>query len=299
MIALPSASAPPPGQITDVHGQIVAIPRTTGPGVYSLRILFNFVPQGLSDISAKDARIRHGAGTIELRNDGRHSGDADFYQWIAGDPAGDTDNAEIADIIDVGAQAFPGDLVLGPGFENDRFIVLAVNQSSESSTQATHEYDGLVDTNGDGVTDFVIVTADSGVLQGAEATGVLLTVVFDAAGAVVDAWDASAPMNSSTLFIPFLASDIGVDGTAGGFSIEFHGSTIVENSPGEDVVAAGSFDPFNPAVSTGDFVTIDGKGRATVAVTADRTRSPKGWLVVTVDDKGGRNEAQRVRADFR
>jgi minor extracellular serine protease Vpr len=296
--ALPSATAPDAGLITDLDGAIVAVPRTTGPGIYSLRILFNFVPQGLSDIRAEDARIRNGAGTVKLRNEGRHSGDADFYQWIATDVAGDVVSPETADIIDVGAQSLDADAVLGPDFAGDKFIVLAVNQSGSSSTQATHEILGVVDTTGDGKPDFFIDTADEGLFIDGVVTGRLLTVIFDAKGNPIDAWNTFAPMNSSTVEIPFLASDIGVDATTGGFSIEVDGFNILGIADA-DVVAAGSFDPFNTAVSTGAFETLDGKARADVPVTADRTRAPLGWLVVTIDDAGGRAEADRVRANFR
>jgi minor extracellular serine protease Vpr len=291
--ALPGATAPAPGQITSLGGAIVATPRVTAAGIYSLRILFNFVPQGLSNVRSEAGRIRNGTGTVRLRNEGTHSGDADFYQWIATDAAGDVASPETADIIDVGAQAFDA----GPSSPGDKFIVLAVNQSTASSTQATHEIDASVDTNRDGIPDRSIVVVDSGLLQGSNATGTLWVVIFDSKGGIVDIWDAVTPGNSSTVLLPMLASDLGSDATTGAFSIQFEGGNVLGITDA-DLVAAGQFDPFNSSVSTGDFVTLAGGGRSSVPVTADASRSPLGWLVVTVDDAGGVREADRVRAIF-
>ena len=296
MQALPSASAQAAGQVTEVGGSIVAVPRSTGAGIYSLKMLFNFVPQGLSDIRADGGRIRNGAGNIQLHNEGSHSGDADFYQWIATDRSGDVASSETADVIDVGAQAFDADAFFGPAYAGDKFVVLAVNQSSASSTQATHEIDAPVDTNGDGTPDFDIVTADSGLIQGASATGILWSVVFNALGQAVDVWDTTAPMNSSTVFIPFLASDLGVTATTGAVKIQVVGYNTVGINDA-DVGAPGSFDPYNTAVSTGAFETLAGGAQTSVPVTVDTSRSPLGWLVVTVDDAGGSREADRVRAN--
>ena len=56
---------------------------------------------------------------------------------------------------------------------------------------------------------------------------------------------------------------------------------------------------FNPAQSTGDFVGVDAGDKAKIQVSANKlaiaSGDVKGWLVVTMDDKNGRAQANIVR----
>ena len=102
-------------------------------------------------------------------------------------------------------------------------------------------------------------------------------------------------MNGSTIELPLLASDLG---RQEGFSYTFNAFSIV---PGGFVDTTGSalFNPFAPAVSSGDFATIapGGRHRSPSPSTRTRQKTPAlGWLVASVDDANGAAQAAEVAA---
>ena len=62
------------------------------------------------------------------------------------------------------------------------------------------------------------------------------------------------------------------------------------------------FDPFAPALSQGQSVELPPGARASIPVTVDEaelaSQTAPGWLVVTLDDRAGPSEADRVRLDL-
>src|SRR5262249_35733964 len=122
----------------------------------------------------------------------------------------DTDSAPM-DVRDVGLQVLPGS-ALG-GADSDRSLVFAINTWGKAATQSVNEYDVLIDSNGDGKLDFVVVGADLGLVTAGAVSGQFASFTIDAnSGALVDAFVADAPMNGSTVELPALASEIGVTG---------------------------------------------------------------------------------------
>jgi minor extracellular serine protease Vpr len=296
--ALPGAGAAPAGQVTSVYGAIVASPRNAAPGVHQLRTAFNVVPHGTSDIRGSYKQDRKtGKATARFRNYGNHAGDADIYQWIITDPAGDTTNKETADIVDVGVQSYDAEPLFGPDFAGDRLIYFNVNTAKPTSTQATHVLDARIDSNRDGTADFQVLVADAGLLADGSPTGVLQAIVVDLSnGEIVDQWDAAAPMNGSTIQFPILASDIGATGP---FDMVIAGDTAVDTAPADDT-AVGTFDPFNPAVTQGATIALPANsGWVEVPVTIDAAQvaiqKPFGWLIASVDDAGGFREGDTIR----
>ncbi len=296
--ALPAAGAAPAGQVTSVYGAIVASPRDATPGVHTLRTAFNVVPQGTSDIRGSYRQDRKkGTATARFRNYGSHAGDADIYQWIITDPAGDTTNKETADIVDVGVQSYDAEPLFGPDFAGDRLVYFNVNTAKPTSTQATHVLDALIDSNRDGTADFQVLVADAGLLADGSPTGVLLARVINLTdGTTVDEWDAAAPMNGSTIQFPILASDIGATGP---FDVIIAGDTAVDTAPIDDT-AVGTFDPFKPAVTQGATISLPANsGWVEVPVTIDAAQvaiqKPFGWLIASVDDAGGFREGDTIR----
>ena len=123
-------------------------------------------------------------------------------------------------------------------------------------------------------------------------------MIIDAAGNLINAWVADAPMNGSTVLLPTLASDIGLGPTGqANFRYTVTGFSIV---PGVLVDATGTseFRPYEPPVSTGQFVPLAPGASANLGVTVDRGRfanSPQlGWMVVTQDDPNGAAQADLV-----
>jgi hypothetical protein len=67
-----------------------------------------------------------------------------------------------------------------------------------------------------------------------------------------------------------------------------------------DSTGAALFNPFNPAVSTGDFASIGAGGSASMPLTVTKPelkkQNPLGWLVASVDDANGAPQAAEVSA---
>ncbi len=296
--ALPAADASDAGALVSLAGAVVATPRSSGTGVYPLRTAFLLVPKAASEVIARGPELSRRAtapsGDITLRNFGVHSGDADVYAWELTDRSGDTTDPEVADIVDVGVQSLPADSFGVPG---DKLLVFAVNEAKPTSTQATHEVDIAIDTNGDGQPDYYTFSADTGLVTAGTPDGTVSSFTVDAAGNLVDWWDAIAPMNGSVVEMPVLAGSLGLTSSAGAFSFTATGYTVLGGS-GSDATGTATFDAFHPVVSTGGFASLAPRTTGKVAVTVDRsqlaTQTARGWLVVTLDDRSGRAAADPV-----
>jgi subtilisin family serine protease len=300
---LPEAIESDGGALTTVHGVAVATPRRSGAGVYSLRLPFMFVPKGVSEVRADSLTLQRegtdGSGTFTVRNWEEHPGDADVYQWSITDPAGDATDPDVADLIDVGVQSLPGEVVgLDP---TDRLIVFAVNTNKGTSTQAIHEVDITIDVDGDDTPDFVTVMADFGLVTTGTPDGTLGSFTFnlvDPDQPLVDAWAAVGPANGSVVEMPVSASALQLTPELGTFTFSAAGATILHDAA-TDTTTTATFDPYASAVSTGAFVAgLPKDKKVKVSVTVDfskvATQQPLGWLVVTLDDAAGLGEGGRV-----
>jgi len=141
-----------------------------------------------------------------------------------------------------------------------------------------------------------VVGIDNGLISAGAYDGLYISVIFDAVTFdVVDAWLAAAPLNGSTLILPALASDLGLTEGDGSFTYwvaAFDGFT----GAADQTVVAPAFDAYAPAQSTGDFVPVPAKGKASVpAWVAPSATGVKGWMVVTLDDRNGGRQADIVR----
>jgi minor extracellular serine protease Vpr len=284
-----------PGGVMSVRGAIVATPRNNGQ---SLRTEYLLVPRGLSDVEAGAADptgTRNAFGSdIPLENDGIHSGSADLYEWGLTDPR---DVNTSADVRDVGLQVLPGQ-TLG-GSSSDRSLIFLVNTWSPASNQAQNEYDIAIDTNGDGAADYVVFAADLGLVTAAGvANGEMAAFVENATtGALVDAFLTDDPMNGTTIELPLLASDLGLTANKSKpFTYQVTGFDYATDTP--DSTKSAAFDPFNPAVTTGEFTTLDPGQTGSFPVSGTRKLVKRdhvrGWLVATTDDAGGAAQADEV-----
>ena len=93
------------------------------------------------------------------------------------------------------------------GTDTDRSLVFVINTYGRATNQTVNEFDILIDNNGDGVVDFVVVGADLGVVLTGSFNGQMVSFTIDAAtGALIDAFFADAPMNGSLIELPALAA---------------------------------------------------------------------------------------------
>jgi subtilisin family serine protease len=301
--ALPTAAASLFGSLAHiVQGAVVATPTTAGAGVYPLRVSLVVVPRGLSNVvaGAKSAYTRQGStlsATVPLSNSGIHAGAADVYAWginDANDVAGPADDP--MDIRAAGVQVLPGE-ALG-GEPSDRSLVFAINGYGRWSNPSVNEFDVAIDLQNDGRADFFVVGVDLGAVLTGSFNGQFASFIFDGAGNLINAWIAEAPMNGSTVLLPTLASDIGLGQTGRPtFRYTVTGFSIV---PGTlvDTTGVAEFRPYEPPVSTGQFVPLAPGASASLPVTVDRPRfanSPQlGWMIVTQDDPNGTAQAELV-----
>lgn len=286
---LPDVSADAFGAQANINGLLVATPRTPAAGVGTLRAPLVLVPYGLSDIVANARRDAKGNVTaISVANRGVHFGTYDTYQWIATDPARDNPTPAVPDVRDVGVQQFPISAT-------SDLLVFDISTNNRFTTFATTELDVLLDTDNDGVPDFITVGVDFGLLTGGAPDGDFQSFTIDlSTGAVVDLWSAFAPNNGTTAQLPVSTEAIGASGPIG---IQVASWTVTSITD-PDLVAVGVYDPTDPAVSTGDFDVVLPGGTATFPVgvnpAAATAQGALGWLVVSVDDAAGSREADRV-----
>ena len=313
--ALPSDDtfAVGPGAVNTVRGDIVATKTAGDASAQDLVVPYLVVPRGLSNVAAgapgpwtmsNGSTGKGFASTLPVTNSGIHAGTADLYAWGIHD--GNDSNAPM-DVRDVGVQVQPG-ANFGVS-DSDRGLVFLINTYGQATNQSVNEYDVLIDTNGDGQADFVVVGFDLGALLTGVADGRYGSFTIDAStGDIIDAFFADAPMNGSTIELPAIASEIGMvqkSAKPTAFRYTVNAFSLV---PGGIVDTMGSalFDPFHPAVSSG-VLNPDGTPKAVAAggsislpLSIDKSQQAKtpalGWLVASVDDANGAPQADEVAA---
>src|SRR5581483_1000367 len=209
------------GAVVSSRGTIVATPASgSGADQQRLEIPFMIVPRGLSNVVATPSKFvpitgPSGSGpsdyfstTASLTNSGIHTGTADLYTWGIHDAQ--DQGAREWDVRDAGVQVLPGS-AFGAA-DSDRGLVFLVNTYGAAANQTVNEYDIDIDTNGDGVVDYVVVGVDDGAVFAAGSfDGVMDSVVINAhTNQIVDAFNADAPMNGTVVELPALASDLGL-----------------------------------------------------------------------------------------
>lgn len=297
---LPSADPVAGDPLDAVHGLVVATPKKASSSVLPLRTSFLFVPVPLSNITASASVQATGSGTysgIKVRNTGAHTGTAELYSWLFADPVGDTLDLSAADVTNFGVQTIPGDAVGADA--TDKLLVFAASLARGVSNPATDDVDFFIDVDGDGKADFETFSADSGLATAGSADGTATTfTVSVATGDLVDAWTTVAPNNGSTLELPVLASSLAAKASTPLTISELETSSAIDSTV-DQVDGTATFNPFSPALSQGDAVELKPGQSSTIPVTVDNAQLSKqthpGWLVVTMDDRAGSREADRVK----
>jgi minor extracellular serine protease Vpr len=308
--ALPPASSSIFGSVVSVRGAVVATPTTSGTGIYPLRVPYVLVPRGLSAVaaSARSAYTRSGGistASVPVANGGIHSGVADVYAWgihDANDVSGAEDGMDVRDVgVQVQSKAFlcGTDTTGSCSATDDRSLVFAVNFYGQAANPAVSEIDIPIDIEADGRPDFYVVGVDFGAVTTGDFTGQYASMIFDADANLLDAWVAVAPMNGSTVLLPALASEIGLDPAVNSTRFRYAvGAFSIVPGGLVDLTSASTFRSHQPPVSTGQQVALAPGGSATLNVSVDVGKNgsapQRGWLIVTLDDANGTAQADEV-----
>jgi len=288
-----------PGAVLTVEGVVTAKPTTSGAGVYPLRIPFLVVPRGLSAVQVgPPAPYKLTAGvagsSVKLHNAGTHTGTADVYAW----GIVDKDHTKgIASVRAVGVQSQPGSFCDPSIPDTDRCMIFAINGWHQWSNASAAEFDIAIDTNGDGATDFLVVSFDFGAILTGSFNGVDASFTFNAAGHLIDAFYADAPMNGSVIELPAVASDMGITAAAPSFKYSITGFDLNTGNI-DPVPGKAAFNAFAPSVSNGQFVVLASGASATLPISVDpalqATAPSLGWMIVSLDNRNGAAQAALV-----
>jgi hypothetical protein len=285
-----------PGSLLTVTGVVTATPTAAHAGVYPLHIPFLVVPRGLSNVivgptAPYQLSTAMATANVKLVNAGIHTGTADVYSWGIFDK---DHTAGISSVRAVGVQSQPGSFC-GAGIpDTDRCMVFAINGWHQWSNASGAEFDIAIDTNGDGKTDYLVVSLDLGAVLTGSFSGVDASFTYDGAGNLIDAFYADAPMNGSVIELPALASDMGISAASAAFHYTITGFDLgtgaIDSVPGK-----GAFNAFSPSVSNGQFVVLNPGARANLPLSVDphlqATTPSLGWMIVSLDNPNGPSQA--------
>ena len=193
------------------------------------------------------------------------------------------------------------------------------------------EFDLLIDTNLDGVTDYTVIGADEGLVLTGQPNGRMNVFVEDRNGVIVDARQADAPMNGSTILLSLPASALGLTADHGRFAVRAVSKDLA-SGVSDSIRGSAVFDLNHPVVNTDAQTDLAAAGKpgdiGSIPVTVDmagldddlfegddepglsgrhgrnddwndhRRHGVLGWLVVSMDDANGAAQADEVRFAF-
>jgi minor extracellular serine protease Vpr len=292
-LKVPAQTAGDSSAFHDVAGQVTFTPKSGANNGVVLAVPYYLVPQALSKIQTKlnmtTLRNQHTAKATVSNPGGVISGNADFYAWGIADAneAGLGSN----NIRAVGVQSFPGDGVFAFG----------LNTWNRWSNAAADEFDIFVDVDGDNTPDYVVVAADFGLVTTGSPDGRVGVFVFDLStgDGTVD-FLADAPTDSTTMVLPVLFDQLCNEGSpclsASSPRISYFAAGF-GNGTEDDPESEGTFNVFNPSISTGMFDTVAPQHTATETVTLNPTefaQTPNLGVMVISHDNSAATEAQLI-----
>ncbi len=234
--------------------------------------------------------------TVKLSNPGGAlTAAADFYAW------GLSDGRDVSrslggsgyDLRAAGVQSF--DLTDG------KLVVFAVNNYDRWSSPASQEFDVAVDTDNDGAPDFVVFSVDSGLVTSGDPNGLAQVFIYDVAQGKVltEGIVPTAPTDSSTILLPVTSASLGLTESTGAFAYTVAGYTVEDDAAFDEFSSWASYNPWAKAISDGAYEQVSTRGRVSVPVTVDpvnfAAQSPKGVMVVVLDNRSGPKEALLLR----
>lgn len=264
----------------------------------TLRVPYLLVPRATTDLAATingAINPRSGGATVSLTNrKGALPAAAEFFTWGLNDDRGDQVGTYAGyDLRAAGVQSFAdGD---------DQLLVFAVNTWDRYSSAASIELDVNIDTNGDGRADFVVFSADYGLVVNSDPDGRTVVFLHNVATKQTTAmFFAVAPTNSSTIELPVYASDLGLTAQRGTFSYGVVSGTPLDSAWGDEFAGTASYNPWQKAIPDGQQATVAIGGTAQVRLPVDlhwwAQRRPLGVMIVAYDNAAGADEAVLIGA---
>ena len=295
------------GGVLTTRGLVLATPTTSGPGIYQLRVPWLLAPRGLSNVVAgaktpyQKVQGSTYSSSVTLTNNAIHAGTADLYSWGINDANDTTGGEDNFDVRDVGVQELPTEFLTGAPDPADRSLVFAINTYGRWSNASVTEFDIAIDTKGNSDPEFFVVGVDFGALTTGDFDGRIASFILDAAGNLVDVWVPDAPMNGSTILLPTLASELGLQrGGSTKFNYQVATFPVVPENLAGDITSVGKYRAFEPPVSSGDFLTLNPGESKTLNLKLDKGQfagtTVLGWLVVSLDDPNGAAQAEEIPA---
>ncbi|MEO7158554.1 MAG: S8 family serine peptidase, partial [Vicinamibacterales bacterium] len=298
---VPAATAGNSDDFRDVAGLVVFTPAgASDNGGIPLRVPYYLVPRVSSNLTARlVAPITSASptGTVKLDNTGSAiATTADFYTWgLTGKKRGAGNFNPGFNLSSAGVQAFD----INP---TTKGIAFAINMEQAWSSPLLREFDIHISTRADGVTDYVVVGIDIGLITTGSFDGRIVSAVYKRnADNVFERMSidfiAQAATDSSTLILPVLASSLGLSAANPRFTynvVAFNFDTGDE----DQFSTRARYNPFTKAISDGQFVDVPANGSVNVPVTVDFTElatSPAlGLMIVSPDNRNGSDEGVLV-----
>jgi subtilisin family serine protease len=218
-LAVPVATAGDSTKFHDVRGMVTFTPATGQNNGVTLRVPYYLVPNAISHTNVKldtNQMADSGSATASITNSrGAATGLVDFFAWGLARTGERKDAADDRDAEDLGSAGLRAAGV--QSYPTEQLIQFAIGTTARWSNPSENEFDILVDVNGDGIPDYMVVVADLGRLttksfNGVDAVAVFPVKVVD--GAVVKDGNASilflagVTMNGSSLEVPVRFSQL-------------------------------------------------------------------------------------------
>jgi hypothetical protein len=290
-ISIDTATSGDSSAFREAAGVVTLTPTGGTNGGATLTVPYYGVLRPQADVSAQIAPKLGGKWTQALARVANTStelaGTADFYAWGHNDA---NDDQGYVDIRAAGVQSFASG--------DDQLIVFAVNTYKPWATPALIETDISVDTNLDGVDDFVVIGVDLGLLQGTGTNGQFASAVLDLnTGAISVQFLGVAPTNGSTMLLPVTAEQLGLTAASPRFAYSV-AMFDLDSADVDFTDRAASFNAFSSAVSQGDFIGLAPGAVEFVPVAldpAEQAITPAlGHMIVTLDNRSGSREAALI-----
>ncbi len=272
------------------------------------------VPKGTSDVRINGQRSAYTSSgvtrtsSVQFKNFGLHKGIVDVYAWGLTDAR---ENLGEIDLRAAGVQSLDTSVCTGVADASDRCLVFAINTWQPWSNAAADEFDIDIDVNKDGKADFLVLSQDDGLVFTGAANGITDAFVYDiAADEYVDVFDAVVSTNGTTLLLPALASDLGLD-KGGPASFDYWAestrscptrpiwTSCTPGTPAREPASTPGSTRSTPSLSTGYFKSLAANKTTKIPLKVNTSTyrsnlGQKGWLVVTLDDSNGADQADMV-----
>jgi subtilisin family serine protease len=285
----------------DVAGLVTFTPVANDNGEIPLRVPYYLVSRASANLTARfETPITTANPTSNLRlsnSGGVVAASADIYTWGLVGP-----RRESVGILPTGFNLSAAGAQSFDVSATEKGIAFAIDMEQSWSSPNMREFDVHIDSDRDGITDYVVVGIDLGLITTGSFDGRIVSSVYkrNANDVFVQQsidFVAVASTDSSTLILPVLASSIGVTPANPRFLYDVVAFNL-DTGQHDQFDRMAAYNAFTKAVSDGAFVTVPPGGTVNVPITVNFTelaQSPAlGVMIAAPDNKNGGPEAVLV-----